>query len=102
MQLYNIEYDDGFWQDIKDIINWYDAISLNLTNRFLDEVWFAESRISLNPNAFRRVSHSGFRKIPLKKFPYKIFFRTKGKTVFVIAIIHTSRSNKYIKRRLKK
>ena len=101
MPAYEIQYDDSFWQDIKDIINWYDAFSQNLTNRFLDEVWFAELRIATNPNAFRKISHSEFRRASLKKFPYKIFFSTENKTVFVIAIIHTSRSNKYIKRRLK-
>jgi hypothetical protein len=98
---YTIRYTDAFWQDIKDVINWYDAISPGLTNRFLDEVWFAESRLSLNPNAFRKVTHSGFRKISLKKFPYKMFFRTEEQTVFILALIHTARSNKYIKRRLK-
>jgi toxin ParE1/3/4 len=98
---YTIEYTNAFWQDIKDVINWYDVLSTNLTNRFLNEIWFAESRISLNPTAFRKVTRSGFRKISLKKFPYKIFFRTEEKTVFILALIHTSRSNKYIKRRLK-
>ncbi len=24
---YTIQYDDSFWQDIKNVINWYDAIS---------------------------------------------------------------------------
>jgi toxin ParE1/3/4 len=102
VHVYSIEYTDAFWQDIRDAINWYDAIATNLTNRFLDEVWFAESRISLNPNAFRKVTHSGFRKISLEKFPYKLFFRIEEQTIFVIALIHTARSNKHIKRRLKR
>ncbi len=25
LNAYTIQYDDGFWQDIKNVINWYDA-----------------------------------------------------------------------------
>ncbi len=52
MNAYTIHYDDGFWQDIKNVINWYDAISPDIGDRFLEEFWFAESRIADNPNAF--------------------------------------------------
>ncbi len=48
MNAYTIQYDDGFWQDIKNVINWYDAISPDIGNSFLEEFWFAESRIADN------------------------------------------------------
>lgn len=73
MQLYNIQYDEGFWQDIKDIINRYDAISLNLTNRFLDEVWFAALMLS---EKFRTAD---LEKYLLKNFLIKYFSEQKVK-----------------------
>jgi hypothetical protein len=33
---YTIQYDDGFWQGIKNVINWYDAISPDIGNSFLE------------------------------------------------------------------
>jgi plasmid stabilization system protein ParE len=88
LNAYTIQYDDGFWQDIKNVINWYDAISPDIGDRFLEEFWFAESRIADNPNAFSKVTHSGFRRVLLKKSPYKIYFKVEDKTIFVVALIH--------------
>ncbi len=101
MNAYTIQYDDGFWQDIKNVINWYDAISPDIGNSFLEEFWFAESRIADKPNAFSKGTHSGFRRVLLKKSPYKIYFKVKDKTVFIVALIHAARSKRYVKKRLK-
>jgi plasmid stabilization system protein ParE len=86
---------------IGSVINWYDAISPDIGDRFLEEFWFAESRIADNPNAFSKVTRGGFRRLVLKKSPYKIYFRVKDKTVFIVALIHAARSKRYIKKRLK-
>ena len=101
MNAYTIQYDDGFWQDIKNVINWYDAISPDIGERFLEEFWFAESRIAHNPNAFSKVTHSGFRRVLLKKSPYKIYFKVKDKAIFIVGLIHAARSKRYVKKRLK-
>ena len=98
---YSIKYDDGFWADIQNVIDWYDSISLQVCNKFLDQFWFTELRLKENPFAFRKVDKTGFRRIVLKQFPYKLYFRIDQTTIFVIALIHSSRSNRYIKKRLK-
>jgi hypothetical protein len=100
MKGYEITYTEAFWKDLKDVLYNYDFISMNLGDQLLDQIWFAEARISSNPKAFSRISKPGFRRCLLKNFPYKIFFRIDKNTVVFIALIHESRSNKYIRRKL--
>ncbi|MEP6583832.1 MAG: type II toxin-antitoxin system RelE/ParE family toxin [Ginsengibacter sp.] len=101
MKINEIVYTETFWDDIKEVIHKYDTVSINLGDRFLDQIWFAEARIQANPHAFSKITKSGFRRCLLRKFPYKIFFRIKENKIIVIALIHKSRSNRHIKRRLK-
>ncbi len=101
MKINEIIYTEEFWDDIKDVIYKYDTISINLGNKFLDQIWFAEERIYSNPHAFSKITKSGFRRCLLRKFPYKIFFRIKENKIMVIALIHKSRSTTHIKKRLR-
>jgi hypothetical protein len=98
---YLIKYDEGFWQDLKETIDWYDDKSEDLGTKLLDDIWLAEEKLKVNPLAFNKISKSNFRRILLTTFPYKIFFRIEGSNIYIIALIHSSRSNRYIKRRLK-
>jgi hypothetical protein len=100
MKSYEIIYTEGFWNDIKIVLFQYDLISMNLGDRFLDQIWFSEARIFSNPQAFSRITKSGFRRCLLKNFPYKICYRIHENKIVVIALIHESRSNKFIKRKL--
>ncbi len=100
MRIYEIVYTEEFWGDIKDALYKYETISIHLGNKFLDQIWFAQARIYSNPQAFSKITKSGFRRCLLKGFPYKIFFRIKENKIVVIALIHQARSNKYLKRRL--
>lgn len=101
MKSYEIIYSEDFWNDIKDVLYKYDTISLKLGDKFLDQIWFAEARIFSNPTAFSKITKSGFRRCLLKKFPYKLFYRISENKIIVIALIHESRSNKYIQKRLR-
>jgi mRNA-degrading endonuclease RelE of RelBE toxin-antitoxin system len=100
LRRYVVKYDEAFWQDLKEVIDWYDEFSKEVTDKFLAQFSFAESRIKENPLAFGKVSKMGFRRIKLRRFPYKMYFKVEANTVFVIALIHVARSNRYINKRL--
>lgn len=102
MKTYRIIYTEDFLDDVKEAVVWYDAISDSITDKLLAQIRFAELRITRNPNAFSKVSYTGFRRYLMKKFPYKIFFRVHNQQVVMTAFIHSARSDKYVKRKLKK
>lgn len=97
-----VKYAEDFWEDLKPAIDWYDEISKTLGLKFLNQVWQAEQKVCVNPFAFYQTTKSGFRRILLKNFPYKIYFKVEIDFVYFIALVHTSRSNRFIGKRLKK
>lgn len=102
MEQYTVQYHAEFWDDLKATIDWYDNVAPKITDQFLLQFYAIEKRISDNPYAFIRVSSTSFRRALLKQFPFKIFFKIEHTTVYVIALVHTKRSNKFIKKQLKR
>ena len=100
-KVYSLTFNVTFLQDLTEAIDWYDEISVELGTKFLNTIWITEEKIVSTPNAFGKVSKSLFRSALLKTFPYKIYFRVEGDVILIIALIHTSRSNKFINQRLK-
>jgi hypothetical protein len=51
------------------------------------------------PFAYAQLNIKHFRRIILHDFPYKIIYHIKRetKTVFIFAVLHTARSNKFLK-----
>lgn len=101
MEKFTIKYSYDFWDDLKQVIGWYDAVSKDVSNKLLDEIWFAENKLINNPYAFRKVNNKGFRRILVTHFKYNIYFKIINDVVIVIALIHSSRSNRYKTKRLK-
>jgi plasmid stabilization system protein ParE len=99
---FRIEYDKSVETEVREILDWYKEKSASLALNFLYQLKIAEKNLLLNPFAFRVVSIHGIRRIVLKKFPYKVYFRENNDIIFILAIIHQSRSNRYIRKRLKK
>jgi hypothetical protein len=98
---YFIKCDDNSITDIQEVVSWYDSIDSDITNRFLEQITFAESIIKNNPLIFGRSTKIRFGKYTLTRFPYKIYYRVSNTKIFIAALIHSSRSNKYFKLRLK-
>ena len=97
-----IRYADEAIDDLKEIRSYYDEINPAITERFREELLRTEAGILANPFAYSRVPFKDFRRAVVKKFPYKVVYRTEKNIVYVFGIIHFSRSNKHIKTRLKK
>ncbi|NJO90469.1 MAG: hypothetical protein HC831_17065 [Chloroflexia bacterium] len=51
-----------------------------------------------NPNHYQ-VVYKGLKRALTVRFPYGIFFTVEGDTIYVLAIVHTSRSPKVWKKR---
>jgi len=89
LEKFTIKYGDDFWNDLKQVIDWYDAVSKEFCNKFLDEIWFAENKLINNPYAFRKVNNRGFRRILVTHFKYNIYFKIINDVVIVIALINS-------------
>ncbi len=73
---YKIEISDGAETDIKDAMYYYKTkASLKVSQGFLID--FKEQLRSLKINPFYRFYYKNVRGIPLKKYPYVIFFYSK-------------------------
>ena len=78
-----------FWaeQDLNEIAIHYQKLSAELGDKFYEEIRTAIESLKINP--FYQPFSNDIRKINLKKFPFKVFFKLdeEKKIVFVIAII---------------
>ena len=78
-----------FWaeQDLNEIGIYSENISKGLGDKFYKEVRSIVESLKINP--FYQLDSDGLRKIPVEKFPYKVFFKVNEneKIVFIEAII---------------
>ena len=87
MDKYTIEM--LFWaeQDLNEIGLYYKNLSGELGDKFYYEVRKGIESLKINP--FYQTDFGSIRKIPIKKFPYKIYFKVdeENKIVHIEAII---------------
>ncbi len=88
-------------QELQHIAEWYEEKAPYLGNRFLEAVNGGLKKIAERPTAFAHHKTAKIRRYLLPHFPYKIFYLIEGADIRVLAIIHTSRSKQYIRKRLK-
>lgn len=89
--------------DLTGIAIWYETQQLFLSDQFLQEFYTVSlETIRSSSKAFRKVDkNSSIRRYKMNRFPYKIFYDNRILPIKIIAVIHTSCSSGYIKRRLK-
>lgn len=88
--------------DVDEAISWYEKELKGLGYRFLNRLTEALEELKVNPNAYQ-IIYSPVRRMLLKSFPYKIlYFIRDPETIIILGVIHTKRSNRYIKKRLKR
>ncbi|MCU4176517.1 type II toxin-antitoxin system RelE/ParE family toxin [Carboxylicivirga sp. N1Y90] len=85
-------------EDIKDAANWYNGKREGLGNEFLLALEATINAIQRNPNNYQ-VVYKGLKRALTVRFPYGIFFTVEKDTIYVLAIMHTSRSPKIWKKR---
>ena len=99
---YTLYYTNHFEADFTKATAWYDEISLDIGDKFQIAFSNAENRLLQNPLAHSFLKGTKYKRILFKNFPFKMFYNINGKNMYVIALIHTARSNRFVKNRLKK
>ena len=89
------------WLDLVDAMVWYDEKRTNFGREFFNDFERSINRIIENPKAFKEITKE-IRRIPTKRFPYKIFYTFSENTIFILGIFHAKRSNSFIRRKLKR
>jgi toxin ParE1/3/4 len=79
----------------KDLIaarDWYDQKRPQLGDEFLDEVAIAIQQLENAPEREGLYFHN-FRRVLLRRFPYKLFYQVIGDRVIVFRVLHAKQSH---------
>ena len=77
--------------DFSEAFAWYEEQRAGLGGRFEAAVEAILERIAESPEAFPGV-HRDVRRALLRRFPYGVFYRLRGDTVHILAIMHGRRN----------
>lgn len=88
----------GAKQDLRKAASWYEGERVGLGNELRDELEVFLSLIQAHPEMFAPV-HPRVRRAPLRRFPYSVFYTSRGGTIHVLAILHNARDPDLWKRR---
>ncbi|MGV7105493.1 type II toxin-antitoxin system RelE/ParE family toxin [Flavobacterium sp. U410] len=85
-------------REIENAMDYYSEINPNLSLRFYSELVEAYKKLEINPNY--QIRYKQYRAIPLKVFPFILFYsyEENNETIKILSCFHTSQnSNKYPK-----
>ena len=85
-------------QDVQEIVDYYDAINPEISNRFLEKLFSELEIIKQNPEIFAK-KYQEIRSSHLQKFPFNIYYTLHDESVEVLAVLHTSRNPEIWKKR---
>lgn len=74
-------------QDLASARDWYDGKSGGLGGEFLDAIAAAMRELERNPE-MPRLYFRNFRRLLLRRFPYKIFYQVIGERVVIFRVLH--------------
>lgn len=76
--------------DLEDIQDYYNKISINITDKFFIEFFETILFIEQEPTLFQ-IRYRGIRIAPLYRFPYGIHYLEKENVIIVLRVLHTKR-----------
>lgn len=85
--------------DIRDIHAWYEQISPAFAARFIRHLDEAIDRVREWPLIYQAVYRT-FRRVPLRRFPYSVFYLVDDERIVVVAVLHQVRDPRFIESRL--
>lgn len=80
--------------DIREAFLWYEEQKDGLGFYFVQELERCYNKISTNPLYYTKINNH-FRKIRVNKFPYLLIYEIEGNKIFINAVRHMSRKEKY-------
>lgn len=84
--------------EILEAYRWYESRRAGLGTDFVTEVDESLERIAGNPKSFA-MAYGEMRRVPLKRFPYVVYFREADDVVQVFAVLHGRRSQRVLRGR---
>lgn len=73
---------------------WYQKQAEGLGNDFVNELETGFGAITEMSETWPKFQN-GFRRFLLSKFPFSIIYKSKGESIFVVAVMHNSRKPGY-------
>lgn len=86
--------------EYRDAVDYYEAVSTGLGAEFADEIALSLQRIAAYPDAWPKLSVRT-RRCMMNRFPYGLVYRTRGKEIQIIAIMHLKQNPLYWRDRLR-
>jgi toxin ParE1/3/4 len=96
---YNYSLHTGAKEDIEEAISHYSDINPKLSLDLLNEFYQNIEIVLKRPFLFSASTRKKYRKIPLHRFPYKIFYIVQKEEIIVLAFAHHKRKPNYWKQR---
>jgi len=90
-------YEEAY-EELKYAIDFYNEISLNLSEKFKKSISDKIAQIRLFPYSCQKF-FGDYRKCILLKFPYAIIYKIENGTIYIIAIANTNKKPFYWKDR---
>ena len=81
-------------EEIENAMDYYSEINLNLAIRFYVELNEAYKKLEINPNY--QIKYKNYRAIPIKIFPFLLFYvyEEENQIIKIISCFHTSKNSK--------
>lgn len=79
-------------RDLSSARDWYDSRLPGLGDQFLDEAAAAIRRLEEHPTR-TPLYYQNFRRILLRRFPYKIFYQVLAHRVVIFRVLHAKQSH---------
>ena len=79
--------------DISDAFQYYEERRLGLGHDFLLCIDAAISKIERSPTIYKKI-YKDLKRIPIERFPYRIFFIVKDQNIIVTAVFHVRKDPK--------
>lgn len=78
--------------DLREARDWYESRRTGLGGEFLAEIGTIIRALVLDPE--RHVEYyRGFRRMLVRRFPYKLFYRVEGDRIIVFRVLHARRDH---------
>ncbi|MDR1187301.1 MAG: type II toxin-antitoxin system RelE/ParE family toxin [Bifidobacteriaceae bacterium] len=91
----------GVWREAASVTEYYlSRASVEVASRFLDELGDAINSLEEMPSRFRNVEEFEARRVPLRSFPYLLWYRVLDdqQVVLVAALSHAAMSSRSVMR----
>jgi toxin ParE1/3/4 len=86
---FSVSYLSETYDDLKEITQWYTKHRKGLDGEFLLSLEAVILHIKRNPFQLKE-KLQGVREVLLKRFPYRLIFKTYNSKIIVIGILHTN------------